>query len=74
MTDDFESMIHAQLDEMIAWLATLTKEQRLKYFKDMFLKDYLLDLDDTTYIVRQHYSTEATETLAEKAERLTTKF
>ena len=40
----------------------------------MFLKDYLLDLDDTTYIVRQHYSTEATETLAEKAERLATKF
>ena len=73
MTDDFETMLHEQLGEMLARLEQMTKEQRLDYFKRQFLTDFLMEDGDTTYIVRQHFSDKATESLQEKAERFVAK-
>ena len=70
MTGDDEIMLHKQLDELFALLETKTREERLEYFKRAFLTDFLMEDGDTTYIVRAHFSDNATESLQEKAERL----
>lgn len=73
MTDDYERIIHEQLDELHAELAAMTKAQRLRYFKNAYLEDFLMEDGDTTYIIRTHYSDKATESLQEKAERFASK-
>ena len=73
MTDDFESIIHEKLEEIFGLLEKKTKEERLKYFKQAYLEDFLMECGDTTYIVRTHYSDKAAESLQEKVERFISK-
>ena len=73
MTDDLESVLREKKAEYHAMLDGMTKEQRIKFFKNEFLSDFLMEDGDTTYIVRTHFSGKATESLQEKAERFASK-
>lgn len=73
MTDDFESIIRERFSEIHAQLEQMTKEQRLRYFKNAFLEDFKMEDGDSTYIIRTHFSDKATESLHEKAERFASK-
>ena len=70
MGNNLVSQMNEALDEQFRALRQMTKAQRLRYFKNMFLVDFRTEIDDTTYIVCQHYSTTAKETLAEVTERV----
>ena len=70
MENDLVSQMNEALDEQFRALRQMTKAHRLRYFKNMFLVDFQTEIDDTTYIVCQHYSTTAKETLAEVTERV----
>ena len=70
MANEIEKQMNEALDEQFRALRQMTKTQRLRYFKNMFLVDFQTEIDDTTYIVCQHYSTTAKETLAEVTERV----
>ena len=70
MANDLVSQMNEALDEQFRALRQMTKAQRLRYFKNMFLVDFQTEINDTTYIVCQHYSTTAKETLAEVTERV----
>ena len=70
MENNLVSQMNEALDEQFRALRQMTKAQRLRYFKNMFLVDFQTEIDDTTYIVCQHYSTTAKETLAEVTERV----
>ena len=70
MANEIETQMNEALDEQFRALRQMTKAQRLRYFKNMFLVDFQTEIDDTTYIVCQHYSTTAEETLAEVTERV----
>ena len=70
MANEIEKQMNEALEEQFRALRQMTKAQRLRYFKNMFLVDFQTEIDDTTYIVCQHYSTTAKETLAEVTERV----
>lgn len=64
------------LDEINEILSHMTKEERLAWFrKSQYAKpiDFLKEIDGTTYAVRSHFAENASESITEKVERLTTK-
>lgn len=71
--EKLDIQLRETLEEQQRALRRMTKAQRLHYFEKMFLMDFKTEIDDTTYIVCQHYSPAAKETLAEMTERIVKK-
>ncbi len=68
-TDD----IYKVIDEIADHLATLTKEERIAWFKrNMYLEplNFVKEIDGTLYAVRAFFREDATENITEKVERI----
>ena len=68
--DELDMQLHETLAEQQRALRQMTKAQRHRCFERMFLTDFKTEIDGTIYIVCQHYTPTAKETLAEKTERI----
>lgn len=65
--------IYKVIDEITDHLATLTKEERIAWFrKNMYLEplNFVKEIDGTLYVVRTFFKEDATENITEKVERI----
>mgnify|MGYP002565448870 CR=1 FL=1 len=65
--------IYKVIDEIADYLATLTKEERIAWFrKNMYLEplNFVKEIDGTLYAVRTFFKKDATENITEKVERI----
>lgn len=70
------SEIYTLIDEITGYLATLTKEERIAWFrKTMYAEplNFVKEIDGTLYAVRAFFKEEATENVYEKLDRILTK-
>lgn len=71
MTADNE--IYTQLDRITDHLATMTKQERIAWFRrSAYVQplNFLREIDGTTYAVRAFFSEDARENIAEKVQRI----
>ena len=71
MTNDNE--IDTQLDRITDHLATMTKQERIAWFRrSAYVQplNFLREIDGTTYAVRAFFSEDARENIAEKVQRI----
>lgn len=71
MTADNE--IYTQLDRITDHLATMTKQERIAWFRRSAyaqLLNFIREIDGTTYAVRAFFSEDARENIAEKVQRI----
>lgn len=71
MTTDNE--IYTQLDRITDHLATMTKQERIAWFRrSAYVQplNFLREIDGTTYAVRAFFSEDARENIAEKVQRI----
>ena len=64
------------IDEITDYLATLTKEERIAWFKqNMYLKplNFVKEIDGALYAVRVFFQEDAAETIVQKVERMVLK-
>ncbi len=63
--------IRALIDEINGILAAMSKEKRLRFFKQYPVPlDFAKEIDGTTYLVRTYFDSTAAESIAEKAARI----
>ena len=65
--------IYKVIDEITEQLATLTKEERIAWFrKNMYLEplNFIKEIDGTLYAVRTFFKEDAAENITEKVERI----
>lgn len=65
--------INQHIENITDYLSTLTKEERLAWFKkNMYLKplNFIKEIDNTTYAVRTYFNSNANENISEKVERI----
>lgn len=65
--------IYKVIDEITDYLATLTKKERIAWFKrNMYLEpiNFVKEIDGTLYAVRSFFKEDATENITEKVERI----
>ena len=65
--------IYKVIDEITDHLATLTKEERIAWFrKNMYLEplNFVKEIDGNLYAVRTFFKEDATENITEKVERI----
>lgn len=63
--------IRALIDEITDILAAMSKEKRLRFFKQYPIPlDFAKEIDGTTYLVRTYFDSTATESIAEKTARI----
>ena len=65
--------IYKVIDEITDYLATLTKDERIGWFrKNMYLEslNFVKEIDGTLYAVRTFFKEDATENITEKVERI----
>lgn len=65
--------IYKVIDEISEQLATLTKEERIAWFrKNMYLEplNFIKEIDGTLYAVRTFFKENAAENITEKVERI----
>ncbi len=65
--------IYKVIDEIADYLATLTKEERIAWFrKNMYLEplNFVKEIDGTLYAVRTFFKKDVTENITEKVERI----
>ena len=68
-----DNEIHTQLDRITDHLATMTKQERIAWFRrSAYVQplNFLREIDDTTYAVRAFFSEDARENIAEKVQRI----
>ena len=68
--------IYTLLDEITDYLATLTKEERIAWFRQsMYLEplNFVKEIDSTLYAVRVCFKDDAGENITEKVERIVLK-
>lgn len=71
MTNDNE--IDTQLDRITDHLATMTKQERIAWFRrSAYVQplNFLREIDGTTYAVRAFFSENARENITEKVQRI----
>ena len=71
MTNDNE--IYTQLDRITDHLATMTKQERIAWFRrSAYVQplNFLREIDGTTYAVRAFFSEDARENITEKVQRI----
>lgn len=63
--------IRALINEITDILAAMSKEKRLRFFKQYPIPlDFAKEIDGTTYLVRTYFDSTATESIAEKTARI----
>lgn len=65
--------IYTSLDEITDYLATLTKEERIAWFRQsMYLEplNFVKEIDGTLYAVRTFFKENAGENIKDKVERI----
>lgn len=65
--------IYKVIDEITDHLATLTKEERIAWFRNnMYLEplNFVKEIDGTLYAVRTFFKEDGTENITEKVERI----
>lgn len=65
--------IHRMIDDITDCLLTMTKEQRLEWFRRSQYPhpvDFQKEIDGTVYTVNIHFNAAASESIQEKAERI----
>ncbi len=63
--------IRALIDEINGILAAMSKEKRLRFFKQYPVPlDFAKEIDGTTYLVRTYFDSTASESIAEKTARI----
>ena len=68
-----DNEIHTQLDRITDHLATMTKQERIAWFRrSAYVQplNFLREIDGTTYAVRAFFSENARENIAEKVQRI----
>ena len=71
MTADNE--IYTQLDHITDHLATMTKQERIAWFRRSAYAqplNFIREIDGTTYAVRAFFSEDARENITEKVQRI----
>lgn len=71
MTNDNE--IYTQLDRITDHLATMTKQERIAWFRrSAYVQplNFIREIDGTTYAVRAFFSEGARENITEKVQRI----
>ena len=64
------------IDDITDYLKTLTKEQRIAWFKkNMYIEplNFVKEIDGTLYAVRTFFKEDANENIAEKVQRIVLK-
>ena len=68
-----DNEIYTQLDRITDHLATMTKQERIAWFRrSAYVQplNFLREIDDTTYAVRAFFSEDARENITEKVQRI----
>ena len=68
-----DNEIHTQLDRITDHLATMTKQERIAWFRrSAYVQplNFLREIDGTTYAVRAFFSEDAKENITEKVQRI----
>ena len=68
-----DNEIHTQLDRITDHLATMTKQERIAWFRrSAYVQplNFLREIDGTTYAVRAFFSENARENITEKVQRI----
>ena len=68
-----DSEIYTQLDRITDHLATMTKQERIAWFRRSAYAqplNFLREIDGTTYAVRAFFSEGARENITEKVQRI----
>lgn len=70
--DDYMD-IHEAIDEITAMLLTMSKEERIDWFRQSrypYPINFDMEIGNTVYSVTSHFNKAASESLQEKAERI----
>lgn len=68
-----DNKIYTQLDHITDYLATMTKQERIAWFRrSAYVQplNFLRKIDGTTYAVRAFFSENARENITEKVQRI----
>lgn len=68
-----QSELSALLDDITGYLLTLTREERIEWFRRTQYPhpiNFKAEIDGTIYTVNAHFDSEADESLQEKAQRI----
>ena len=68
-----DNEIYTQLDRITGHLATMTKQERIAWFRrSAYVQplNFLREIDGTTYAVRAFFSENARENITEKVQRI----
>ncbi len=68
-----DNEIYTQLDRITDHLATMTKQERIAWFRrSAYVQplNFLREIDGTTYAVRAFFSEKARENITEKVQRI----
>ena len=72
-TEAFKEQAYTQLDRITDHLATMTKQERIAWFRrSAYVQplNFLREIDGTTYAVRAFFSEDARENITEKVQRI----
>lgn len=73
MTADRNNEIYTHIDSITDHLATMTKQERIAWFRrSVYVQplNFLREIDGTTYAVRTFFSEDARENITEKVQRI----
>ena len=73
MTADRSNEIYTHIDNITDHLATMTKQERIAWFRrSAYVQplNFLREIDGTTYAVRTLFSKDARENITEKVQRI----
>ena len=68
-----DNEIHTQLDRITDHLATMTKQERIAWFRRSTYAqplNFIREIDGTTYAVRAFFSEDARENITDKVQRI----
>ena len=68
-----DNEIYTQLDRITDHLATMTKQERIAWFRrSTYVQpvNYIREIDGTTYAVRAFFSEDARENITDKVQRI----
>lgn len=73
MTADRNNEIYTHIDSITDYLATMTKQERIAWFRRSTYAqplNFIREIDGTTYAVRTFFSENARENITEKVQRI----
>lgn len=73
MTADRSNEIYTHIDSITDYLATMTKQERIAWFRRSTYAqplNFIREIDGTTYAVRAFFSENARENITEKVQRI----